>query len=207
MSDSAAKLQALKNLEEDLRMFKSWFDEEASAEDKDRQNRRAVSSSLMRIVDFMHDDMGWKDLSYGLLALCEALDNIDKGHTPNWLQNSTDGRPPIHRNILQNRAACAALMQFLMENGNSREQAARIVFRKIPKDAMQKWSGSGRKTSWKTIAGWRDRIKKPRTLESVTEDWFYDNTLSGISKWTGPTESLVKRVIDILVQRSNSAFS
>jgi hypothetical protein len=71
-----------------------------------------------------------------LVKLGETLADAEKGHRTSWLSNKPAHRPPtIPKNIKRRQAWAAAHMEQLMRRGLSREEAARKVFREIPRNS------------------------------------------------------------------------
>jgi hypothetical protein len=149
----------LEGLQKRLRAFHASYE---AAQSSDSVKRRSVRRSLGAVIDFlMAQPNGCAADSALLVKLGETLADAEKGHRTSWLSNKPAHRPPtIPKNIKRRQAWAAAHMEQLMRRGLSREEAARKVFREIPRNSPL--LGTKESVSWKTVAQWRDEISASR---------------------------------------------
>ena len=144
----------LEGLQKRLRLFHASYE---AGQKSDSVKRRALRQSLGAVVDFLMAQPDWRAADSALLVkLGEALADFERGHTTSWLSNKPPHRPPTTINIRRHRAQAAAHMEQLMRRGLSREEAARKVFREIPRDSPL--FEKNENVSWRTVTRWLDEI-------------------------------------------------
>ncbi|HMF25263.1 MAG TPA: hypothetical protein VKG24_24490 [Pseudolabrys sp.] len=144
----------LEGLQKRLRVFHASYE---AGQKSDSVKRRALRQSLGAVVDFLMAQPDWRAADSALLVkLGEALADFERGHTTSWLSNKPPHRPPTTINIRRHRAQAAAHMEQLMRRGLSREEAARKVFREIPRDSPL--FEKNENVSWRTVTRWLDEI-------------------------------------------------
>jgi hypothetical protein len=142
----------LEGLQKRLRVFHASYE---AGQKSDSVKRRAMRQSLGAVIDFLMAQPHWCAADSALLVmLAEALADVEKGHTTSLISKKPPRRPPTPINIRRRRAQAAAHMEQLMRRGLSREEAARKVFREIPRNS----SLFVNEASWRTVAHWLDEI-------------------------------------------------
>jgi len=145
----------LERLQKRLRAFHASYEAPQSS---DSVKRRSVRQSLGAVIDFlMAQPNGCAADSALLVKLGETLSDAESGNRTSWLSNKPAHRPPpVPKNLKRRQAWAAAHMEQLMRRGLSREEAARKVFREIPRNSSL--LGTKESASWRTVARWRDEI-------------------------------------------------
>jgi len=142
----------LEGLQKRLRVFHASYE---VGQKSDSVKRRAMRQSLGAVIDFLMAQADWCAADSALLVtLAEALADVEKG--PSWLSKKPSHRPTTPVNIRRRRAQAAAHMEQLMRRGLSRDEAARKVFREIPRNGSL--FGNEENASWRTVARWLDEI-------------------------------------------------
>ena len=144
----------LEGLQKRLRVFHASYE---AGQKSDSVKRRTMRQSLGAVVDFLMTQPNWCAADSALLVtLAEALADVEKGHTTSLISKKPPRRPPTPINIRRRRAQAAAHMEQLMRRGLSREEAARKVFREIPRNSPL--FGNEENASWRTVTHWLDEI-------------------------------------------------
>lgn len=144
----------LEGLQKRLRVFHASYE---AGQKSDSVKRRTMRQSLGAVVDFLMTQPNWCAADSALLVtLAEALADVEKGHTTSLISKKPPRRPPTPIKIRRRRAQAAAHMEQLMRRGQSREQAARKVFREIPRNSPL--FGNEENASWRTVTHWLDEI-------------------------------------------------
>ena len=144
----------LEGLQKRLRVFHASYE---AGQKSDSVKRRAMRQSLGAVIDFLMAQPNWCAADSALLVtLAEALADVERGHTTSLISKKPPRRPPAPINIRRRRAQAAANMEQLMRRGLSREEAARKVFREIPRSSSL--FGNKENASWRTVAQWLDEI-------------------------------------------------
>ena len=144
----------LEGLQKRLRVFHASYE---AGQKSDSVKRRAMRQSLGAVIDFLMAQPNWGAADSALLVtLAEALADVEKGHTTSLISKKPPRRPPTPVNIRRRRAQAAAHMEQLMRRGLSREEAARKVFREIPRNSSLFENKDD--ASWRTVAHWLDEI-------------------------------------------------
>jgi len=148
----------LDGLQKRLRVFHASYE---AGQKLDDVRRRAVRQSLGAVIDFLMAQPNWCAADSALLVkLGEALADVETGHATSWLSSRSAHRPPTPVNIRRRQAQAAAHMEQLMRRGLSREEAAKKVFREIPRDSLL--FGKKENASWRSVAQWLDDISASR---------------------------------------------
>ena len=145
----------LEGLQKRLRVFHASYE---AGQKSDSVKRRAMRQSLGAVIDFLMAQPNWGAADSALLVtLAEALADVEKGHTTSLISKKPLRRSPAPAaSIRRRRAQAAAHMEQLMRRGLSREEAARKVFREIPRNSSL--FGNKENASWRTVAQWLDEI-------------------------------------------------
>jgi hypothetical protein len=144
----------LEGLQKRLRVFHASYE---AGQKSDSVKRRAMRQSLGAVIDFLMAQPKWCAADSALLVtLAEALADVERGHTTSLISKKPPRRPPTPINIRRRRAQAAANMEQLMRRGLSREEAARKVFREIPRNSSL--FGNKENASWRTVTQWLDEI-------------------------------------------------
>ena len=144
----------LEGLQKRLRAF---HDSLEAGRKSDSIERRVMRQSLGAVIDFLMTQPNWCAADSALLLqLGEALADLERGHTISWLLKCPPRRAPVPINIRRHQAQAAAHMEQLMRRGLSREEAARKVFREIPRNSSL--FGNKENASWRTVTQWLDEI-------------------------------------------------
>ncbi|MFZ0176921.1 MAG: hypothetical protein WCF47_13085 [Pseudolabrys sp.] len=144
----------LEGLQKRLRVFHASYE---AGQKSDSVKRRAMRQSLGAVIDFLMAQPNWCAADSALLVtFAEALADVERGHTTSLISKKPPRRPPAPINIRRRRAQAAAHMEQLMRRGLSREEAARKVFREIPRNSSL--FGNKENASWRTVTQWLDEI-------------------------------------------------
>jgi hypothetical protein len=144
----------LEGLQKRLRVFHASYE---AGQKSDSVKRRAMRQSLGALIDFLMAQPNWCAADSALLVtLGEALTEVEKGHATSWLAKKPPHRPTTPINIRRRQAQAAAHMEQLMRRGLSREEAARKVFREIPRNSPL--FGKKETASWRIVARWLEEI-------------------------------------------------
>ena len=145
----------LEGLQKRLRVFHASYE---AGQKSDSVKRRAMRQSLGAVIDFLMAQPNWGAADSALLVtLAEALADVEKGHTTSLISKKPLRRSPAPAaSIRRRRAQAAAHMEQLMRRGLSREEAARKVFREIPRNSSL--FENKEDASWRTVAHWLDEI-------------------------------------------------
>ena len=145
----------LEGLQKRLRAFHDSYE---AGQKSDSVKRRAMRQSLGAVIDFLMAQPKWCAADSALLLqLGEALADLERGHPTSWLSNRPPHRAPIPINIRRHQAQAAAHMELLMRRGLSREEAARKVFREMPRN--NSLFETKENASWRTVVRWLDEIR------------------------------------------------
>jgi|SRR5262245_660000 len=148
----------LEGLQKRLRLFHASYE---AGQKLDDVKRRAMRQSLGAVIDFLMAQPNWCAADSTLLVtLGEALADVERGHALSWLSSKPAHRAPITDNIRRRQARAAAHMEQLMRRGLSREQAAKKVFREIPRNSVL--FEKKENASWRNVAQWLDDIGASR---------------------------------------------
>jgi hypothetical protein len=144
----------IEGLQKRLRAFHASYE---AGQKLDSVKRRAMRQSLGAVIDLLMAQPNWCVADSALLVkLGEALADFEKGHVTSWLAKKPPHRPPTPIKIRRRQAQAAAHMEQLMRRGLSREEAAKKVFREIPRNSSL--FAKKEDASWKTVARWLDEI-------------------------------------------------
>lgn len=200
-----AKYEAVQRLETQLRELMADYESATKLGKTDEQRFRAAFYSLHAVVRFTNDMPGWGGLNRGLLELLGALTEVDKGSTPEWLMNPSMGRNPLSESTVLVRAGCAAVMEFLMENKRSRQQAAEFILHHLPKKAIALLgvketvqTAKEEKARWRAIDRWRDRVTGAQDLEIKDEQQNYRLTLKHLHDMPGSVDGRAEQTLRFL---------
>jgi hypothetical protein len=148
----------LDGLQKRLRVFHASYE---AGQKLDDVKRRAMRQSLGAVIDYLMSQPNWCAADSALLVnLGEALADVERGHTTPWLSSKPPHRPPTPVNIRRRQAQAAEHMEQLMRRGLSREEAAKKVFREIPRDSLL--FGKKENASWRSVAQWLDDVSASR---------------------------------------------
>jgi hypothetical protein len=145
----------LDGLQKRLRVFHASYE---AGQKLDDVKRRAMRQSLGAVIDFLMAQPNWCAADSALLV--KSLAEVERGHTTSWLSSKPSHRPSTPVNIRRRQAQAAAHMEQLMRRGLSREEAAKKVFREIPRNSLL--FGKKENASWRTVAQWLDDISASR---------------------------------------------
>lgn len=179
-----------------LELLKRDFDVATAEGAEDWQIRSAAFHSVLATIEFMRVLPGMDGLDFGLVRMLEALSSVEKGSTPSWLLNGTDGRPGVADRVLVLRARYAAVMEFLISNGDGREKAAAYVWGKIPARVAHQLAG--RRGTWRSVAGWRDEWTGSHDPDRKAEAEGYRNTLIMMRAAAGEPKKIADKVLATL---------
>jgi uncharacterized protein YoaH (UPF0181 family) len=146
----------LDGLQKRLRVFHASYE---AGQKLDDVKRRAMRQSLGAVIDYWQPNWCAADSAL-LVNLGEALADVERGHTTPWLSSKPPHRPPTPVNIRRRQAQAAEHMEQLMRRGLSREEAAKKVFREIPRDSLL--FGKKENASWRSVAQWLDDLSASR---------------------------------------------
>src|SRR5262245_20824961 len=113
-----------------------------------RQSLAAVILHLKAQPDFQSGDIAQ------LSKLDIALLDTEQGNHVSYLSPAPGGRPPPKTGIAARRAVAAAHVSWLMQRGDTKGQASRVVFRKVAKGLF----GKKQQATPRSIERWRDDI-------------------------------------------------
>jgi hypothetical protein len=197
-------IEATATLGARLELLKRDFDLATANGAEDWQTRRAAFESVMAVIEFARSVPNMEGLDFGLVTIMEAISSVEKGATPSWLLNGSDGRPSVSDRVLVLRAKYAAVMEFLILNDDDkgRDKAAEYVWRKISSEMATALAGS--RGTWRSVARWRDAFTNSTNAErqaSQAEREAFESTLQMLAtKITGKAEDRASKIIRLLDQ-------
>jgi hypothetical protein len=127
--------------------------------------RTAAIMALIGVVEFIESVDDLRGLATPLSVLGAALVSLSEGSKSPIFEPipRSGGRRPDGLNRDTVVAAAAATMTNLIDEGRSREQAAKLVAATLEKGGV-KLDGR-RSLDWKTVANWRDQLNEITTPE------------------------------------------
>lgn len=153
------KIQALSQnfvrLERQLRFAHRVFSEDGDF------GRTGAIAAINAAVEFVQsvDDFRRNGLAGPLIVVSAALRDLDDGaQHPMLVPEPTGGRRPGGRERKALRAVAAATMELAMQNGMTKEAAARLVARHLQKRDVDV-SGDRLSLTWGTVKRWRDELQ------------------------------------------------
>ena len=166
--------ESLKGL---LEVFEEALQEasELSKAPGDDAGRVAALKSLEAVLDLIEllYPENRQELSGPIFQTYQALLGLQKGATPKGaaphpllIPKSIEGRPPTRPEVERVKAEAAAAMELFMDAGDSKDEAARKVFRRIRHIDLESFGYTARRNTARdntgitpnTIAGWRDNF-------------------------------------------------
>ena len=143
---------------------------ELSKAPRDDAGRLAALKSLEAVLDLIEllYPENREELRGPIFQTYEALLGLQKGATPKGaaphpllIPKSIEGRPPIRPEVERVQAEAAAAMELFMQAGDSKDEAARKVFRRVRQIDLETFGYAGKGYEGitpNTIAGWRDNF-------------------------------------------------
>lgn len=119
--------------------------------------RDAVQNSLSAVIRYIQALPNWDGLHFALIAMLEAISDIENGHDPSWLKKRKGGRSSKTVRVKTSQARLAGVMDYLIECGYLPPLAADYVFRKLDSAIIKKLGGTTR-ASGGTVNDWRDAV-------------------------------------------------
>ena len=156
-----------------LEVFEEALQEanEHSKAQRDDAGRVAALKSLEAVLDLIEllYPENYHELRGPIFQTYQALLGLQKGAAPKGaaphpllIPKSTGGRPPLRPEVERVQAEAAAAMELFMEAGDSKDEAARKVFRQVQQIDLEAIGYKARDNEGitsKTIAGWRDNFR------------------------------------------------
>ncbi|MDE4620646.1 hypothetical protein [Sinorhizobium meliloti] len=191
-----SKLEALRIFETRLRTLNADYTEATTVGEEDWQKRLYAHQSLMAVIELLESISATRGIDSGFVKLLEALTEIEKGRTVNWLISASGGRPPLPDRVLLLRSRYAGVMEYLMQNDHKREQAARIVARSLSKNTVDTLGAR----SWRSIAEWRDSLTGHVGPDREGEKHGYEMTLKLLADMTGSPAQRAGSMLQVLAR-------
>jgi hypothetical protein len=119
-------------------------------------SRDAALTSLLGLIEFVQNQLGYQIPPPALTGLHTALAALDDGAVLPLLQKRKVARKPVSVGTRQLHGCAAAVMQCLMQSGFGRLEAGTIVGNQLRKLGI-KFGDSRSKDPGKSIANWRNR--------------------------------------------------
>lgn len=180
-----SKLEALRTFETRLRDLNADYTEVTTRGEEDWQKRLYAHQSLAAVIELLESISAARGIDSGFVMLLEALTEVEKGRTVDWLISTSGGRPPLPDRVLLLRSRYAGVMEYLMQHEHKREPAARVVLRSLSKNTAETLGAR----SWRSVAEWRDSLTGHVEPDREQEKHGYEMTLTVLASMTGsPTQ-------------------
>ncbi len=159
------------------------------------QRRLVAHQSLLAVIEFIDAMPGWRGRDFALSDLLEGLTDIDAGRQVDWLSNVAPNRPPVSARVSILRARLAGVMEYLMQQGKSRKDAAQYVLDHVPDGLREDLFEKRTKPVWRTVAGWRDTARGEH-------DEGYETTVTILNDLAvGEADDRAKKMIGMLAKQ------